>query len=62
MRNEATGTNGMILVPAPVYDSLGDIVAVVEVAGTDPAATAPPVHARVQPAGDSRGPQCAAGQ
>ncbi len=39
---------GMISVLAPVYDSLGDRVAVVEVVSLDPGAAAPPVHARLK--------------
>jgi hypothetical protein len=39
---------GIISVLAPVYDSLGDIVALAEVVGMDPAVTPPQVHARLQ--------------
>jgi hypothetical protein len=38
---------GMISVLAPVFDSLGDIVGVLEVVAQDPAAPPMPVHARV---------------
>jgi hypothetical protein len=49
---------GMISVLAPVYDSLGDRVAVVEVVGMDPGATPPPVHARLKRhAGDQGRPR-----
>jgi hypothetical protein len=39
---------GMISVLAPVRDSLGDIAALAEVVGMDPAATPPQVHARLR--------------
>ena len=39
---------GMISVLAPVYNSLGDIVALVEAVSQDPNATPQPVHARLR--------------
>jgi hypothetical protein len=47
-RVTATQRPGMIAVLAPVYDSLGDRVAVVEVVSLDPGAAPPPVHARLE--------------
>ncbi len=46
---------GMISVLAPVYDSLGDRVAVVEVVGLDPGAAPPPVHAWLKAQAEDRG-------
>ena len=39
---------GMISVLAPVRNSLGDIVALVEVVALEPGATPPDVHARLR--------------
>ncbi len=46
---------GMISVLAPVYDSLGDRVAVVEVVSLDPGAAPPPVHARLKTHAENHG-------
>ncbi|NWG14704.1 MAG: hypothetical protein HXY20_14350 [Acidobacteria bacterium] len=46
---------GMISVLAPVYDSPGERVALVEVVSLDPGATPPPVHAGLRVRGDDRG-------
>ena len=46
-RVTVTQKRGMISVLAPVYDSLGDRVALVEAVGLDPGAIPPPVHARM---------------
>jgi hypothetical protein len=52
-RETITQKAGMISVLTPVYDSLGDIVALAEVVGMDPAVTPPQVHARLRRQGDA---------
>ncbi len=47
-REKVTRVPGMISVLAPVYDSLGDIVALVEVVAYEPGARPPQVHARLR--------------
>jgi hypothetical protein len=48
-RETVTVKAGMISVLAPIRNSLGEIVGLAEVVGLDPAATPPPVHARLRP-------------
>lgn len=51
-RQTVTLRPGMISVLAPVYDSLGDRVALVEVVAWEPGKRPPQVHARTQPQRD----------
>ncbi len=50
-REKVTRKPGMISVLSPVYNSLGDIVALVEVVSLEPGVEAPQVHARLRPSG-----------
>jgi hypothetical protein len=52
-REQVTRKPGMISILAPVYDSLGDIVALVEVVAVTPGVEAPQVHARNKDVGFS---------
>ena len=47
-REKVTRGAGLISVLAPVYDSLGDIVAVIEAVAAQPGARLPQVHARLR--------------
>jgi hypothetical protein len=47
-REKVSRVPGMISVLAPVYDSMGDIVALVEVVAFEPGVNAPQVHAKVR--------------
>lgn len=47
-REQVTRKPGMISVLSPVYNSLGDIVALVEVVALEPGVEAPQVHARLR--------------
>jgi hypothetical protein len=53
-REKVTRVPGMISVLAPVYDSLGDMVALVEVVAFEPGAKAPQVHAGIPAASPVR--------
>jgi hypothetical protein len=49
-REKVTRARGMISVLAPVYNSLGEIAALVEVIAPEPGTKVPQVHAAVRPA------------
>jgi len=47
-QEEVNKVPGMVSILAPVYDSMGDVVALVEVVAFEPGAKAPQVHARLR--------------